>query len=101
MENNCQLLRVLLKLLESSRDATTLAVGCNDLSQFVGHVSHGAPAPPLRRRRPRAWLPTAGGGLLFCALCGQQAADRRPPAAGVQPKPARRPCPLPPQAAAS
>lgn len=41
VENNCQLLRVLLKLLETSRDSTTLAVGCYDLAQFVSHISHG------------------------------------------------------------
>ncbi|PSC76439.1 V-type proton ATPase subunit H-like [Micractinium conductrix] len=41
VENNCQLLRVLLKLLETSRDSTTLAVGCLDVAQFVSHVSHG------------------------------------------------------------
>jgi hypothetical protein len=41
VDNNCQLLRVLLKLLETSRDSTTLAVGCQDLAQFVSHVSHG------------------------------------------------------------
>lgn len=41
MDNNCQLLRVLLKLLETSRDSTTLAVGCQDLAQFVSHISHG------------------------------------------------------------
>lgn len=43
VDNNCQLLRVLLKLLETSRDSTTLAVGCQDLAQFVSHISHGAP----------------------------------------------------------
>ena len=41
MDNNCQLLRVLLKLLETSRDSATLAVGCNDLAQFVAHIAHG------------------------------------------------------------
>lgn len=41
VENNCQLLRVLLKLLETSRDSTTLAVGCQDLAQFVSHIAHG------------------------------------------------------------
>ncbi|EFN53238.1 hypothetical protein CHLNCDRAFT_32265 [Chlorella variabilis] len=41
VDNNCQLLRVLLKLLETSRDSTTLAVGCQDLAQFVSHISHG------------------------------------------------------------
>lgn len=42
-----QLLRVLLKLLETSRDSTTLAVGCFDLAQFVSHISHGAAQPGL------------------------------------------------------
>lgn len=41
VDNNCQLLRVLLKLLETSRDSTTLAVGCQDVAQFVSHISHG------------------------------------------------------------
>ncbi|KFM25396.1 putative V-type proton ATPase subunit H [Auxenochlorella protothecoides] len=40
-EGNGQLLRVLLKLVESSRDATTLAVGCNDVARFVAAYPHG------------------------------------------------------------
>lgn len=35
------MLRVLLKLLEASRDARTLAVGCFDLGQFVTYFPHG------------------------------------------------------------
>ncbi|KAK9813607.1 hypothetical protein WJX73_010348 [Symbiochloris irregularis] len=36
-----QLLRVLLKLLESSRSVKTLAVGCNDLGQFITYHPSG------------------------------------------------------------
>lgn len=90
VENNCQLLRVLLKLLETSRDSTTLAVGCLDVAQFVSHVSHGARSGPRSRlhrtftwalspasprssalrpclcSRPHKWspLPAAGRGIV-------------------------------------
>ncbi len=40
-ERDFQMLRVLLKLLEASRDARTLAVGCSDLGQFVTYFPHG------------------------------------------------------------
>jgi V-ATPase subunit H len=36
-----QVLRVLLKLLETSRDAKTLAVGCHDLGCFITHYPAG------------------------------------------------------------
>lgn len=36
-----QVLRVLLKLLETSRDAKTLAVGCHDLGAFITHYPAG------------------------------------------------------------
>ena len=85
VDNNCQLLRVLLKLLETSRDSTTLAVGCQDLAQFVSHIPHGAQlrllsAPPWGKswecaswghgRVYRGWQagrPQAAGG---CACPG-------------------------------
>ena len=41
MENNCALLRALLRLLETSRDSTTLSVGCRDLANFVTYYPHG------------------------------------------------------------
>lgn len=41
VDSNCQLLRVLMRIIETSRDATTLAVACNDLSQFVTYYPHG------------------------------------------------------------
>lgn len=41
VDNNCQLLRVLMKLIETNRDTTTLAVACHDLSQFVTYYPHG------------------------------------------------------------
>jgi hypothetical protein len=65
---------VLLKLLETSRDSTTLAVGCLDLAQFVSHVMHGEDALLARplllslcslRRAVKAWhatLPTSLAG---------------------------------------
>ena len=34
-ERDSQMLRVLLKLLESSREPRTLAVACHDLGQFI------------------------------------------------------------------
>lgn len=40
-ERDFQMLRVLLKLLEASRDSRTLAVGCFDLGQFVTFFPHG------------------------------------------------------------
>eukprot|EP00887_Chlorella_sp_A99_P006497 scaffold3.g6497.t1 len=40
-DNSCQLLRALLKLIETSRDSTTLAVSCRDLAQFVTFYPHG------------------------------------------------------------
>jgi V-type H+-transporting ATPase subunit H len=45
VDNNCQLLRVLMKLIETSRDTTTLAVACHDLAQFVTCYPHGALQP--------------------------------------------------------
>ncbi|GAB4821778.1 hypothetical protein N2152v2_008824 [Parachlorella kessleri] len=41
VDNNCQLLRVLMKLIETSRDTTTLAVACHDLAQFITYYPHG------------------------------------------------------------
>lgn len=35
------MLRALMKLLEQSADATTLAVGCYDLAQFIQHHPKG------------------------------------------------------------
>jgi len=40
-DNNCQLLRVLVKLLEASREARTLAVACHDLGEFATHYPAG------------------------------------------------------------
>jgi V-type H+-transporting ATPase subunit H len=40
-EGNCALLRSLLRLLEGPRDATTLAVACRDVAQFVTYFPHG------------------------------------------------------------
>lgn len=40
-DKDFQILRVLLKLLETSRDGRTLAVAANDLSQFITYVPHG------------------------------------------------------------
>lgn len=40
-EKDFQMLRVLLKMLEASRDARTLAVACFDLGQFVTYYPHG------------------------------------------------------------
>ncbi|KAK3269306.1 hypothetical protein CYMTET_22246, partial [Cymbomonas tetramitiformis] len=40
-EKDCKVLRVLLKLLEVSRDSRTLAVACHDVGQFMQHHSHG------------------------------------------------------------
>ena len=69
MENNCQLLRVLLKLLESSRDSVTLAVGCTDLAHLVAHVPHGARARPCRPLRLAALpMPLPGCTPTPCLL---------------------------------
>jgi hypothetical protein len=38
---NLQVLRVLLKLLETSREPKTLAVGCHDLGSFITHYPAG------------------------------------------------------------
>jgi len=40
-EKDFQVLRVLLKLLEASRETRTLAVGCNDLGKFIEFHPHG------------------------------------------------------------
>jgi len=40
-ERDFQPLRVLLRLLEASREPRTLAVGCHDLGKFVEHHPHG------------------------------------------------------------
>jgi len=40
-EKDFLVLRALLKLLEQSPDATTLAVGCHDLAQFIQHHPRG------------------------------------------------------------
>jgi len=40
-EKEFHILRVLLRLLEVSREVKTLAVGCHDLGQFVSHHPHG------------------------------------------------------------
>ena len=40
-DNNCQLLRVLIKLLEASREPRTLAVACHDLGEFATHYPAG------------------------------------------------------------
>lgn len=36
-EKDFQVLRLLLKLIEQSREAKTQAVGCNDLGMFITH----------------------------------------------------------------
>lgn len=40
-ERDFQVLRVLLKLLESSREPRTLAVACHDLGQFITYYPAG------------------------------------------------------------
>eukprot|EP00879_Flechtneria_rotunda_P021808 GHRR01022997.1.p1 GENE.GHRR01022997.1~~GHRR01022997.1.p1 ORF type:complete len:109 (+),score=32.14 GHRR01022997.1:428-754(+) len=40
-EKDFQILRVLLKLLESSRETRTLAVACHDVGKFVEFHPHG------------------------------------------------------------
>jgi hypothetical protein len=55
-----QVLRVLLKLLETSRDAKTLAVGCHDLGCFITHYPAGkglvTGAPPQHSAHgPECW----------------------------------------------
>ncbi|GFR39893.1 hypothetical protein Agub_g398 [Astrephomene gubernaculifera] len=40
-ERDFQVLRVLLKIIETSRDVKTLAVGCHDLGQFIIHHPQG------------------------------------------------------------
>ena len=40
-EKDFQILRVLLKLLEASRETRTLAVGCHDLGMFITNHPHG------------------------------------------------------------
>lgn len=40
-EKDFQILRVLLKLVEASREPRSLAVGCHDIGQFVTHHPHG------------------------------------------------------------
>ncbi|KAL3157490.1 hypothetical protein ABBQ32_011954 [Trebouxia sp. C0010 RCD-2024] len=40
-EKDFQILRVLLKLLEASRETRTLAVGCHDLGMFITSHPHG------------------------------------------------------------
>ena len=40
-EKDFQILRVLLKLLEASRETRTLAVGCHDLGMFISYHPHG------------------------------------------------------------
>ncbi len=59
VDNNCQLLRVLMKLIETSRDTTTLAVACHDLAQIVAYYPHGA------RRRHRGRRSRAAGSLVL------------------------------------
>jgi len=46
-DGNCTLLRALLRLLEVSRDPTTIAVACRDLAQFVTYYPHGEMQPAL------------------------------------------------------
>ena len=40
-DGNAPLLRSLIRLLEVSRDTTTLALACHDISQFINHFPHG------------------------------------------------------------
>lgn len=40
-DNNCRLLRVLVKLLEASQEPRTLAVACHDLGEFATHYPAG------------------------------------------------------------
>jgi len=40
-EKDFQILRVLLKLVEASREPRSLAVGCHDIGQFITHHPHG------------------------------------------------------------
>lgn len=89
MDANCLLLRVLMKLLETSRDTTTLAVACHDLAQFVTFYPHGAYAAEgggsssssrerqagLRQGRLAPWLLDRGGvaapGANGCTRMGE------------------------------
>ena len=54
-DNNCQLLRVLIKLLEASREPRTLAVACHDLGEFATHYPAGRFL--VRGRRVAGLLP--------------------------------------------
>lgn len=40
-DNNCQLLRVLVKIMEASTEPRTLAVACHDLGEFATHYPAG------------------------------------------------------------
>lgn len=40
-DKDYQILRLLIKLLESSRESTTLAVGCHDLAEYVSFHPNG------------------------------------------------------------
>lgn len=40
-DNNCRLLRMLVKLLEASQEPRTLAVACHDLGEFATHYPAG------------------------------------------------------------
>ena len=40
-ENNCQLLRVLVKIMEASTEPRSLAVACHDLGEFATHYPAG------------------------------------------------------------
>lgn len=40
-DGNASLLRTLVRLLDTSRDPTTLSLACRDISHFVSHYPHG------------------------------------------------------------
>ena len=86
-QQNHQVLRVVVKLMEVSREARTLAVACHDLSMFMQHHAHGKhivqvraaataatprlslrPSPPSspQRRSPRPLRRRSG--IYLCAL---------------------------------
>ena len=69
-----QVLRVLVKLLETSRDPTTLAVACADLAAYVSVVPHGRAVLADLRAKELAMrlLAHADGGVRRHALAAVQ-----------------------------
>jgi V-type H+-transporting ATPase subunit H len=83
-QQNHQVLRVVVKLMEVSREARTLAVACHDLSMFMQHHAHGkhivqvraaaaaaprvSPPPPRPRPGGGPCVHYGGAGSLLCSL---------------------------------